>query len=419
MTLDCKRSCDAILADLRYRIAHRESQFQDHLLVLYAGCNIPPGDRGFPHAQSLDAMPAQGSSDAKEQPGSALVADLEVAMSEVAASLFGAAWADARLPSCTIANLAVYHALGERGVILGPASEDGGHFSQVGGGTPSVAGLTVNNLPFDAVSQTLDAEETARLVQESRPELVMLGRSVVLHPDALDGVVQSARKVGTRTIYDASHVAGLIAGGVFPNPLEAGIDLITMSTYKTLGGPPGAIIAGRDPEDAVKVQRAINGAFLANQGAARYPNLLAALLTLRDGSSEPKRVVENADAFKTALAQNGVEVLAPDRVAATHQVVVPVGELRDSIGTMHLLESAGILVGRCPIPGRPDCYGLRFGTQYATRRGLGASDMRKAATLVARLLNCPQKDPSMLADVSERISTLLESIPTGRTTTAS
>lgn len=332
-------------------------------------------------------------------------------MSEVAASLFGAAWADARLPSCTIANLAVYHAFGERGTILAPASGDGGHFSQVGGGTPSVAGLTATDLPFDAASQTLDAEAAARLVEESRPELVMLGRSVILRPDALAEVVRAARSVGARTIYDASHVAGLIAGGVFPNPLEAGIDLMTMSTYKTLGGPPGAIIAGRDPDDAARIQRAVDGAFLANQGAARYPNLLAALLTLRDGSSEPRRVVANADALKTALVENGVEVLASDCAAATHQVVVPVGTLRDAIGKMHVLESAGILVGRCPIPGQPGLYGLRFGTQYVTRRGLGADDMRAAAKLAAPLLDRPQEDPDMPADVSERISALLKSAP--------
>jgi glycine hydroxymethyltransferase len=407
VSLDCSRESAEILAELRLRIAGHEARFQDHLLVLYAGCNVPRSDRSFPHAITLDAMPAMGPPDAKEQPGTELVSDLERAMSEVAASIFGAAWADARLPSCTMANLAIYHAFGSRGTLLAPAPGDGGHFSQAGGGTPSIVGMAARALPFDSASQSLDGPAAARLIEAHRPAMVMLGRSVILHPDDLDAVVASARRVGARTVYDASHVAGLIAGGVFPNPLSAGVDLMTMSTYKTLGGPPGAIIAGGHPADAATVQQVIDRAFLANQGAARYPNLLAALLTFRDGSSEPRRVVSNAQALKSSLAGSGIEVLAPDRPAETHQVVVPVGTLEEAIAKMRVLESAGVLVGRCPVPGHAGRYGLRFGTQYATRRDLGADDMNEVAKIVASLLVREEPTAADLQGISSKIAEIL------------
>lgn len=407
MSLDCSRDSASILADLRHRIAEHSEQFENGLLVLYAGCNVPRAAWTTPHTLTLDAMPAMGPTDAKEQPGTALIADLEQAMSEVAATVFGAAWADVRLPSCTIANLAVYHAFGARGKILTPAAADGGHFSQTDGGTPSIVGMAATDLPFDAVEQSLDGDAAARLIELTQPTLVMLGRSVILHPDTLDIVVSSARRVGARTIYDASHVAGLIAGGVFPNPLDSGVDLMTMSTYKTLGGPPGAIIAGRNPDDAAKIQHAIDSAFLANQGAARYPNLLAALLLHRDGSSEPRQVVANAATLKSALWRHGVDVLAPDRAAETHQVVVPIGTLKEAIGKMRVLEAAGILVGRCPVPGHAKCHGLRFGTQYTTRRGVAVDGIRDVAKLIATLLQVQQVSSPMLKAAKTQITELL------------
>lgn len=380
------RSTADILDDLRRATAGQARLFHGAALVLYAGCNLPPESALSLHTPELSAMPAMGPPGRKEQPGARTVADLEVALAETASRLFGAAWADARLQSCTIANLAVYSAFGKLGTILAPAASSGGHFSQTRGGTPEVAGLTVVDLPFDSTRQVLDTEGTVRRIMDMRPTLVMLGRSVVLGPDELAPIAEAARAVGARTVYDASHVAGLIAGGVFPNPLEVGIDLMTMSTYKTLGGPPGAIVCGRTPDDGDTFATTVNRAFLANQDAARYPVLLASLLPFRDGGDEPARTVANATGFKRALEAEGLPVLLPGEPARSHQVVVPTGSLDQTLSAMRGLEGASILVGRCPHPGEADGYALRFGTQFATRLGLGAGAMTEAASLIARLL---------------------------------
>lgn len=375
-----------MLEDLRRATAGQARLFHGAALVLYAGCNLPPENALSLYAPALSAMPAMGPPERKEQPGARTVADLEVALADAACRLFGAAWADARLQSCTIANLAVYSAFGRRGTILAPAASSGGHFSQARGGTPEVAGLTVIDLPFDSTRQVLDTEGTIRRITEVRPTLVMLGRSVVLGPDKLAPIAEAAGAVGARTVYDASHVAGLIAGGVFPNPLEAGVDLMTMSTYKTLGGPPGAIVCGRTADDGDRFAATVNRAFLANQDAARFPVLLASLLPFRDGGDEPARTVANATAFKRALEAEGLPVLLPGEPSRSHQVVVPTGSLDQTLVAMRGLEGASVLVGRCPHPGEADRHALRFGTQFATRLGLGAGEMTEAASLVARLL---------------------------------
>jgi glycine hydroxymethyltransferase len=384
--IDSRAPSSDLLAQTRAAIARQGALFRGDALVLYAGSNLPHRDALSLYEPALSAMPAMGPPDGKEQPGSATVAALELALSQVARQIFHAAWADARLQSCSIANLATYVTFGKQGLLLSPAPGDGGHFSQIQGGTPGIAGLSAIELPFDAERQRLDAEQTARAITENRPQVVMLGRSVVLGPDDLRPVAEAATSIGARTIYDASHVAGLIAGGVFPNPLEAGIDLMTMSTYKTLGGPPGAIVCGRHEADGEAFAATVNRAFLANQDAARYPVLLASLLPFRDGTGEPHRVIENASAFKRGLEAQGLPVLLPSEPAASHQVVVPTGALAETLALTKALEEGAILVGRCPHPGQPGCYGLRFGVQYATRLGLGPEEISDAAKIVARLI---------------------------------
>src|SRR5690606_10792725 len=114
-----------------------------------------------------------------------------VAVRERICALFGAQWAEPRLPSCTIANLAVYHAFSKPGdLLLAPAAAHGGHLSQRRGGTPSLAGLVVKDLPFDTRQCVLDAPRAADLVRELRPTLVMLGRSVIIKPDDIEPVVK-------------------------------------------------------------------------------------------------------------------------------------------------------------------------------------------------------------------------------------
>ena len=353
-------------------VTARGAALRDGRVVLYAGANLPSEEAQRAYAPELSAYPAMGPSFAKEQPDTDLVSGLEVAVGERICSLFGATWAEARLPSCTIANLAVFHAFGKPGdLLLAPAAAHGGHLSQRRGGTPELAGLTVVDLPFDSVNCRLDAEAAAEQVRTLRPALVMLGRSVIITPDDLAPVVAAAREVGAKTLFDASHVSGLIAGGTFPNPLELGVDIITSSTYKTLPGRPHSLIAGRHAEDGERLARFIDRALLANYDAGKLPSFLITLQqAAADKGAYARRICAASETFAGVLRDLDVAVVAPQAGEVfTHQVLVPMSAAQDAPAAIKALERQGILVGTCNDPTTPGAYALRVGTQFVVAQG--------------------------------------------------
>ncbi len=352
--------------------AARGAALRDGRVVLYAGANLPSEEAQQAYSVELSAYPAMGPSYAKEQPDTDLVSGLEVAVRERVCSLFGAAWAEPRLPSCTIANLAVFHAFSRPGdLLLAPAAAHGGHLSQRRGGTPELAGLRVADLPFDSRACRLDALAAAEQVRTLRPALVMLGRSVIITPDDIEPVVAAAREVGAKTIFDASHVSGLIAGGTFPNPLELGVDILTSSTYKTLPGRPHSLIAGRHAEDGERLARFIDRALLANYDAGKLPSFLVTLQQAEaDGGAYARRVCAASQTFARVLRELNVAVIAPNPGEVfTHQVLVPMSNALDAPATIKALEQEGILVGTCNDPTTPGAYALRVGTQFIVAQG--------------------------------------------------
>ncbi|WP_246812909.1 glycine hydroxymethyltransferase [Ensifer sp. ENS07] len=358
-------------------------------VLLYAGANLPSEEAIAAYAPGLSAYPAMGPSYFKEQPETDLVSRLEEAVSAAACSLFGAEWAEPRLPSCTIANLAAYHAFTKPGeLLLAPAADHGGHFSQRSGGTPELAGLAVEDLPFDTKRCRLDAAAAANMIRFRKPALIMLGRSVMIKPDDVSPVVEAARSVGAKTIFDASHVAGLIAGGQYPNPLSFGVDVLTFSTYKTLPGRPHALTVGRDVADAWRLAEIIEGKLLANYDAGKLPSLLVTLREVReDGLRYARHIVETARVLKRALVREGVEVLAAgDAELGTHQILIPLAAQIADGDVMAALEKHSILAGICSDPSMPERRALRIGTQFVARQGYDAEALRSTARSLAKAL---------------------------------
>lgn len=359
-------------AQLIAMAAARLEVLKGERVMLYAGANIPSERAMAAYAPGLSVYPAMGPSFAKEQPDAGLVSALEIAVENEINALFGARWAETRLPNCTTANLAVFHALASPGdLLLAPAAAHGGHLSQRRGGTPSLAGLRVLELPFDAAECRLDAQGAAQLIRDAKPKLVMLGRSVMITADDIAPIVDSARQVGAKTIFDASHVLGLIAGGVFPNPLTLGVDVMTSSTYKTFAGRPHSVIAGGVAQDRERVAAVIERGLIANCDAGCLPSLLVTLQEARTGGAAyARRICRNTAAMAAALRAQGIPVIAArENQTPTHQLLIPISADHQPAAAIAGLEKRGIMVGTCADPTVSGAFALRVGTQFMTTLG--------------------------------------------------
>ncbi|MGQ4274692.1 glycine hydroxymethyltransferase [Terrihabitans sp. B22-R8] len=378
-----------------------------HRIVLYAGANYPSAAVQAAYVPALSAMPSMGPSFAKEQPGAEIVSELEVAVRERACAIFGAAWAEPRLPSATLANLAVFQAFGARGdLLLAPAAAHGAHLSQRGGGTPDLAGLATADLPFNTETLTLDTPAAVAQIKSFSPKLVMLGRSVMIQPDDIAPVAAAARKVGALTIFDASHISGLIAGGTYPNPLKEGADIVTTSTYKTIAGAPQGLVFGAHEEHGRTLAQFLDRAFLANSDAGKLPQLLVALDELTaSGIDYARRVVANTASLADAFAMRDFLVRAARNGRHTHQLLIPIAPGEDLAALIRNLERCGIVVGTCNDIGRPGGTALRVGTQFVTRQGFTAAGMKIIAGLLADLL-VAAPDGVRLKPASDRRSIL-------------
>ncbi len=380
----------AIAAEIE-RLAHSQTTLTDRACVnLNAATNImnPRGQALL--GSTLGLRPSLGYPGDKYETGLAGAARIEVIAVELARRLFHAAFAEIRVLSGSLANLYAFLALARAGdaVMVIPESA-GGHATHHANGAAGLRGLAVHEIPFDPEAMTIDLEGLARRAREIRPRVLVVGASLVLFPYDLEAVRRIADAVGARLLFDAAHLAGLIAGGVFPQPLDHGADVLTMSTYKMFGGPPGGLVLTNDPAIAERLDRIAYPGLTANFDMGRVAALaLAEADLLACGTVYAQRCVENARALGTALQAEGFPVVARERgYTRSHHVAVDARPLGGGTGVSRRLESVNILTTGIPLPRPPipgDYAGLRLGTQEVTRWGMGPAQMASIARFMAR-----------------------------------
>src|SRR4051794_39910889 len=194
-----------------------------------------------------------------------------------------------------------------------------------------------------------------------------------------------AAAVDVPLLYDASHVAGLIAERRFQDPLAEGADLMTFSTYKSFAGPPGGAVVTNDRALAERVATAAYPGLLANYDASRLlPLAAAALEHERAAGDYADRCIANARALAAGLAEHGLDVLGAARgYTASHHVAVDVHG--SGTAAARRLAAGNLLLSEIGVP-RDPAGGLRFGTQALPRQGFAADDMRDIAAACARCL---------------------------------
>jgi glycine hydroxymethyltransferase len=202
-------------------------------------------------------------------------------------------------------------------------------------------------------------------------------------------------------LFDAAHQCGMIAGGAWPNPLEHGAHLMTMSTYKSLGGPPGGLIVGNDADLAQRLEAIAYPGLTANFDAGKTAALA---ITLADwesaGRDYAQAMIETAQALAAALASLEIPVFAAERGATqSHQFAVLAQQYGGGQTASRRLRRANLLACGIGLPAAPvegDVNGLRIGTPELVRLGMGPADMPALAGFIARGLD-DQVDPSVVA----------------------
>jgi glycine hydroxymethyltransferase len=349
-------------------------------------------------ASGLGSRPSLGYPGDKYEMGLEAIEEIEVIAAELAAEVFGARYAEIRVGSGALANLYGFMALAQPGdSIIAPPGSIGGHVTHHKAGCAGLYGLTTHATPIDADGYTLDLAALHDLAHAVRPKIITVGGSLNLFPHPVAEVRKIADQVGAKVLFDAAHQCGMIAGGTFPDPLGEGAHLMTMSTYKSLGGPAGGLIVTNDAAIAERLDAIAFPGLTANFDAAKSAALAYTLLDWRDhGAAYAKAMVDLARALAQELLNLGLPVFAGDRgVTTSHQFAVEAAAFGGGQAASKTLRKAGFLacgIG-LPIPEVPgDMNGLRIGTPELVRRGVTPADAPALAALIAEGLrsNAPE-----------------------------
>src|SRR5918998_178031 len=303
--------------------------------------------------------------------GCTYIDQVEIICNDLAKKVFRAEFADCRATSGVVANLAIYAAFSNPGDYMMAASiPSGGHISH-----------------------------------GKKPKIGMFGGSLFLFPHPVKELADFMHDHNMYVNYDGAHVAGLIAGGEFQDPLKEGADSMTMSSHKTLWGPQGGIIVSTEKHSEL-IKKAI---FPGNTSSHHLHHVAGKAIALAEslefGKEYAKQVIKNAKAIAGALAEYGFGVLGEKRgYTASHQIAVDVSKFGDGGTVEKDLEKASIILNRQLLPGdiksgkhymHPS--GIRIGVPEVTRLGMKENEMQEIADFIKRVV-IDKQDPNIISE---------------------
>ena len=404
-----KESYDKVFSSLE-----KHHEWFDNSIPLIASENIPSPAVREAVMSDFGNRYAEGWPGERVYAGCTYIDEVEIQCMELAQKLFKAEFADVRSVSGVVANLAIYSAYSNPGdVMIASSIPAGGHIShgkkEHSGTAGLVHGLDIEFFAFDPEEMTLDVDKTKTKVEDLKsqgklPKIAMFGGSVFLFPHPVKELSEFLKGHGMHINYDAAHVAGLIAGGKFQDPLREGTDTMTMSTHKTLFGPQGGLVIGSE-EHAEPIKKAMfpgltSSHHIHHMGA----KAVAFAEALEFGKDYAEQTIKNAKTLASELNNVGFKVLGEKRgYTESHQTVVNVLDYGDG-GTIEAdLEKANIIVNRQLIPGDLKAGrhymhpgGIRLGTSEITRLGMKESEMKEIASLLKQVV-VDKKDAGEIA----------------------
>ena len=344
-------------------------------------------------ARGLGPRPSLGYPGDTYAMGLEAIERIEIVAAALAAEIFRANYAEVRVSSGAMANLMAFIATCRPGdAIIVPPGEIGGHVTHHEAGAAGLYGLAIHAAPVRDRYYSVDVDGLARLAREVRPRLITLGGSLNLEPHPVAEARAIADEVGAKLLFDAAHLCGMIAGGVWADPLDQGAHLMTMSTYKSLGGPAGGLVVTNDAELAERLDRIAFPGLTANFDAGRVAALARTLLDWREhGAAYAREMVATARTLAASLTVERVRAYLPEEVVTrSHQFAVLAAEWGGGQTMARRLRRANVLACGIGLPIEPvpgDTNGLRLGTPEIVRRGMTHEHMAELAQLIARALH--------------------------------
>ena len=325
--------------------------------------------------------------------------------------LFGADYANVQPHSGSQANFAVFLALLKPDdKILGMSLPDGGHLTHGAKVNASGKIFTAYQYGVDAETGLIDYAEVERLAKEHQPKLLIGGFSAYSRVVDWERMAAIAKSVGAYFMVDMAHVAGLVAAGVYPNPIPHA-DVVTSTTHKTLRGPRGGIILARsNPE----IEKKLNSMVFPGTQGGPLMHVIAAKAVAFKEALEPEfktyqqKVIDNARAMADEMQKRGFNIISGG--TDNHLLLIDLrGKNITGKEAEKILDDVHITVNKNSVPNDPTSpfvtSGIRIGTPAVTTRGFGEQECRKLAQWMCDVLENPQ-DTSTLTEVKRKVTDL-------------
>ena len=335
---------------------------------------------------------------------------------ERAKKLFGADYANVQPHSGSQANGAVFLALLNAGdTVLGMSLAHGGHLTH--GAKVNFSGKSYNAVQYGLNPETgeVDYDEVERLALEHKPKMIIAGFSAYSRIMDWQRFRDIADKVGAYLMVDMAHVAGLVAAGVYPNPVQIA-DVTTTTTHKTLRGPRSGLILARKNEE---IEKKLNSAvFPGNQGGPLVHVIAAKAVCFLEAMQPSfveyqQQVVKNAQTMAGVFAERGYDVVSNG--TDNHLFLVSfIGKELTGKEADAALGRAGITVNKNAVPNDPRSpfvtSGIRVGTPAVTTRGFGEAEVAALANWMCDILDNPT-DEAVIARVAKQVHTTCQQFP--------
>ena len=387
-----------------FQSLEKHNQWFNDSIPLIASENVPSPAVREAIISDFGNRYAEGWPGERVYAGCTYIDEVEIQCMNLANKLFGSEFADVRPTSGVVANLAIYSAFSNPGdVMIAPSIPAGGHIShgkkEHSGTAGLVHGLDIEFFAFDSEEMNLDVDKTKAKVEDLKsqnrlPKIAMFGGSVFLFPHPVKELADFLKGYDIHINYDAAHVAGLIAGGEFQDPLREGVDTITMSTHKTLFGPQGGLVLAFEKNAEVIKKAMFPGLTSSHHIHHMAGKAVAFAEALEFGKDFATQTIKNAKALAEELNNLGFKVLGEKKgFTQSHQTVVNVLDYGDGGKIEADLEKANIIVNRQLVPGDLKAKrhymhpgGIRLGSSEVTRLGMKESDMRQIASLIKNVV---------------------------------